>query len=79
VVDVGHCIDLYAEFTGTGGTYLRFPDPKNYRIYLDELRDPAKRELLRKVWEEPHALDPSKHAAAVTRAVSNALATLAQS
>ncbi len=27
VVDVGYSIELFAEFTCTGGTYVRFPDP----------------------------------------------------
>jgi hypothetical protein len=37
VVDVGHTIDLYAEFTQTGGTYVAFPDPQTNRIKLDQL------------------------------------------
>ena len=28
VVDVGHTIELYSEFTRTGGTYVPFPDPQ---------------------------------------------------
>ncbi|MGJ8723300.1 MAG: class I SAM-dependent DNA methyltransferase [Roseibacillus sp.] len=77
VCDVGHLIEIYAEFSGTGGTYLRFPDPANHRIYLEELRDPAKRELLRQIWTEPHSLDPSKTAAKVTREVATTLSKLA--
>ena len=38
VVDVGHSIELYSEFTRSGGNYLPFPDPANYRIPLDDLR-----------------------------------------
>ena len=79
VCDVGYVIELYSEFTCTGGTYLRFPDPRNHRIYLDDLHDPALRERLRLVWTDPHALDPSKHAARVTRAVADHLARLAKS
>jgi hypothetical protein len=76
---VGHVIELYSEFTRSGGTYLRFPDPKNHRIYLENLRDPEKRELLRKVWTEPMSLDPSANAAKVTREVADTLAELAAS
>ncbi len=79
VCDVGHTIDLYAEFTGTGGHYERFPDPNSHRIFLSDLHRPEIRQRLRQVWTEPHALDPAKHAAAVTREVAKALAELAKS
>ncbi len=79
VCDVGYVIELYSEFTCTGGTYVRFPDPKNHRIYLEDLRDPAIRERLRTIWTDPLALDPSKHAAKVTREVAEHLAALAKS
>lgn len=79
VVDVGHCIDLYAEFTGTGGTYLAFPNPAKRRIYLEDLRDDETLNLLRTIWLDPVSLDPSKHAAKVTREVADTLAKLAAS
>ena len=79
VCDVGHSIDLYAEFTCTGGQYERFPDPVAYRITLPDLHRPEIRERLRKVWLDPHALDPSKVAAAVTRDIAGRLAVLAKS
>ena len=79
VCDVGYVIELYSEFTCTGGTYVRFPDPKSHRIYLDDLRKPEIRERLKKVWSEPLSLDPSKHAARVTREVADHLARLAKS
>ena len=77
IIDVGHSIDLYAEFTGTGGHYERFPDPANHRILLTDLRKPEIRERLRAIWLDPHSLDPSKHAAAVTRDIADRLARLA--
>ena len=79
VCDVGHTIDLYAEFSGTGGHYERFPDPASYRIHLADLHQPEIRERLRKIWTDPHSLDPSKYAAAVTCEVAKALAELAKS
>lgn len=79
VCDVGFSFDLYAEFSCTGGQYERFPDPRSHRIPLEKLHDPAVRELFRKIWTDPHALDPAKHAAAVTREVARALAELAKS
>ncbi len=43
VVDVGHSIELYSEFTQTGGTYIPFPDASSHRIRLAQLADPARR------------------------------------
>jgi hypothetical protein len=79
VCDVGYVIELYSEFTCTGGSYIRFPDPKNHRIQLEDLRDPAIRQRLHSIWTDPLALDPSKHAAKVTREVAEHLSALAKS
>lgn len=79
VTDVGRSIELYAEFTRSGGTYVPFPDPGHHRIRLEDLRDPEIRERLIHLWTDPDRLDPSKHAARVTRDVSRRLATLARS
>ncbi len=32
VVDVGHAIEFYAEFTRSGATYTPFPDARSHRI-----------------------------------------------
>lgn len=79
ICDVGHSIDLYAEFTCTGGRYERFPDPKNHRILLTDLHRPEVLERLRLVFTDPHTLDPSKRAAEVTRDIATRLAKLAKS
>ncbi|MEX1115231.1 MAG: DNA methyltransferase [Akkermansiaceae bacterium] len=79
VCDVGHSIDLYAEFSGTGGHYERFPDPKNHRILLTDLREEKHRATLRSIWTDPYSLDPSKKAAEVTRDIAGRLAKLAKS
>lgn len=79
VCDVGHCFDLYAEFSGTGGQYEAFPDPRSRRILLKDLHRQEIRDLFRKIWSAPHHLDPSRHAAKVTREVAKALADLAKS
>ena len=79
ICDVGHSIDLYAEFTCTGGRYERFPDPKNHRILLTDLHRPEVLERLRLVFTDPHALDPFKRAAEVTRDIATRLAKLAKS
>lgn len=79
VCDVGHCFDIYAEFSGTGGQYEAFPTPRKRRVHLKDLHDPEIRERFRNIWHDPHSLDPSKHAAKVTREVARALADLAKS
>jgi hypothetical protein len=79
VVDVGHVIELYADFTQKGKNYLPFPDARSHRIKLADLAHPDHRERLRQVWTAPAALDPSKKAAAVTREVAGYLAELAKS
>ena len=79
VVDVGHRIELYSEFSRSGGTYVPFPDPRSHRIALGDLRRPEIRERLRKVWLEPLSLDPSRESARVTRDIADRLAKLARS
>jgi hypothetical protein len=79
VCDVGHCFDIYAEFSGTGGQYEPFPTPRKRRVLLKDLHDPEVRDRFRKIWHDPHSLDPSKYAAKVTREVAKALADLAKS
>ena len=34
VTDVGRSLELYAEFTRSGGTYVPYPDPGHHRIRL---------------------------------------------
>lgn len=50
IVDVGHSIELYAEFSRTGGSYIPFPDPRSHRIKLEQLTDPDVRAMLRLAW-----------------------------
>ena len=78
VVDVGYSIELYSEFTCSGGRYVAFPDPRSHRILLDDLRDPEVRERLRLVWTDPISLDPAKRTARVTREIADRLARLAK-
>ncbi len=79
VVDVGHTIELYSEFTCTGGAYVPYPDPRSYRISLDRLNDPEVRKNLALAWTDPKALDPSRRSARVTREIAQSLGRLAQS
>lgn len=79
VVDVGHSIELFADFSRSGKTYVAFPDALTHRIRLEDLADEAVRERLRLVWVEPLELDPSRRSAKVTRKVAEQLADLARS
>ena len=79
VVDVGHRIELYSEFSRSGGTYVPYPDPRSHRIALVDLAWPEVRERLRKVWTDPLSLDPSRESARVTREIADRLAKLARS
>ena len=79
VVDVGTVIEVYAEFSRSGGTYTPFPDPRSHRILLADLAKPEVLERLRKIWTQPDDLNPALIAAKVTRDVSSKLALLARS
>jgi hypothetical protein len=78
VTDVGHCIDVYADFSGTGKQYTQFPDAARFRIALDDLRDEDVRTRLATIWTNPLSLDPSKEAARVTREIAAHLAELSK-
>jgi hypothetical protein len=78
VCDVGHCIEVYADFTGQGKNYAQFPDRQGFRIYLEDLRDEKVRDRLRLIWSDPHSLDPSRHAARVTREIAERLAAVSK-
>jgi hypothetical protein len=74
ICDVGHCFELWADFTGTGRGFRQFPDRNRYRVYLEDLRKPDVRALFAAIWTDPHSLDPTRNAARVTRAIADRLA-----
>ena len=74
VCDVGHCVEVYADFTGQGKNYTQFPDRQSFRIYLEDLRKPEVCDRLRAIWLDPHSLDPTRTAAKVTREIAGRLA-----
>lgn len=78
VCDVGHAIEVFADFSGQGRNYRQFPDRAGFRIYLDDLTRPDIQERLRAIWTDPHALDPAKHAAEVTRDIAKRLASVSK-
>ena len=61
VCDVGHCIEIYADFSGQGKNYAQFPDRQTFRIYLEDLRNDGVRERLGEIWIDPMSLDPARN------------------
>jgi len=78
ICDVGHCIEVYADFSGQGKNYTQFPDRRSFRIYLEDLRKPDVRERLQKIWLDPQSLDPTQLSAKVTRDIARRLAQVSQ-
>jgi len=79
IVDVGHVIELYADFSRAGQGYNQFPDGNRYRIGLEDLRNKETQDLLRAIWTDPLSLDPSLKTAEVTRDIAAHLAELGKS
>lgn len=78
VCDIGYCFELYSDF-GADYQYRSFPNAQQKRVYLKDLpKNPLLVERLQKVFTAPHALDPAKNAAKVTREVAGHLAELAK-
>jgi hypothetical protein len=78
VCDVGHCFEVFADFTGQGKNYQQFPDRNGFRIYLEELRDENVAQRLRAIWTDPRALDPAAQSAKVTREIAGRLAAVSK-
>jgi SAM-dependent methyltransferase len=76
--DVGHCFEFYADFSGQGKNYAQFPDRHRFRVYLDDLRDPAIRARIAWIWSDPGSLDPARHAALATRQIALRLAAVSK-
>ncbi len=79
IVDVGHVIELWADFSGQGKRYTQFPDRQSYRIALADLADEKMQTRLRAVWTDPPSLDPTRRSAEVTRDIAERLARIARS
>lgn len=74
VADVGHCFEVYADWTGTGRGYQSFPDRLTNRIFLEDLREDKIRARLAAIWTDPHSLNPASRAAEATREIAGRLA-----
>ncbi|GHE51227.1 hypothetical protein GCM10019059_08080 [Camelimonas fluminis] len=56
ILDVGHMIEIYADFSGTGEAYAPFPDPARRCIVMDDLRRADIQQRLRAIWTNPGSL-----------------------
>jgi hypothetical protein len=56
VCDVGHVIEVYADFSGQGKNYAQFPDRQSFRIYLEDLCRQDVRDRLVGIWTAPMSL-----------------------
>lgn len=77
VVDVGHIIEVFADFSGQGRNYAHFPDRQSYRLTMDDLLDAKVQDRLRAIWTQPHSLDPARISAEVTEDIAKRLAKIA--
>ena len=69
IVDVGRSIEMYSEFTRSGGTYVPFPDP-DARVRLHDLRDLEIQQRLQgygstRISWMPASTQPASHASSV--------------
>ena len=78
VCDVGHVMEVYADFSGQGKDYAQFPDRQGYRIALADLRKPETRAFLKTLWTKPDSLNPARQAAKVTREIAERLAVVSK-
>jgi len=78
VLDVGHCLEIYANFRRDGKAYDQFPDRHAFRVYLEDLRKPEILKRLRAIWNDPMSLDPAREAARVTREIARRLAAVSR-
>jgi hypothetical protein len=78
VLDVGHVLEVFADFSGQGKNYAHFPDRQGYRVAMDDLLLPEVQARLRAIWTEPLSLDPAKRSAEVTRDIAGRLSIIAR-
>jgi len=78
VLDVGNVLEIYADFSGQGKNYAQFPDRNSYRLSMDDLRETAVQDRLRKIWQDPQSLNPALISAVVTRDIAERLAKIAK-
>lgn len=76
--DVGRSFEFYSDFTLDGRAYHAFPDERRRVLPLEALVEPETRDFLHKVWTRPHALDPARERARITREVAGYLAQVSK-
>lgn len=77
IADIGHVIEVYADFSGQGKNYAHFPNRQSYRLSMDDLLKTDVQQRLTAIWTDPHSLDPARESARVTKDVAERLAKIA--
>ncbi len=77
IADVGHVIEVYADFSGQGKNYAHFPDRQSFRLTMEDLLNEQVQKRLAAIWTDPLSLDPTRISAVVTKDVAERLAKIA--
>ena len=79
VCDVGHVIEIYADFSGQGKNYAPVPRPP-ILPHLPGGSAPSRhpRPPVARIWTDPMSLDPARASARVTRAIAERLAAVSK-
>ena len=78
VLDVAFVLEVYADFAQSG-IYTPFPNPREHRIYLEDLAKPEVQERLYQIWTDPLSLNPAIATERATNDIAELLARLAAS
>lgn len=78
IVDVGHAIEVYADFSELGKNYEQFPDRHGYRLSMEDLRLSHVQARLQAIWTSPQSLNPLLKSAEATADIAERLARIAR-
>ena len=78
ICDVGHCMEVYADFTGQGKNYTQFPDRQSFRIRSRRFAQGRSSQPAEAIWLDPQSLDPTRTAAKATREIAGRLAEVSK-
>ncbi len=78
VADIGYQFEFYHNFRDTSRSYEPLPIwNRSHSLRLEDLANPAVKDLFHKVWNSPRSLDPNARQTAVTRDLAQKLGKLA--
>ena len=78
VSDIGYLFEFYHNFRDTARSYEPLPIwNRSHSLRLEDLADPAVRDIFQRVWNSPRSLDPTARQTVVTRDLAQKLGKLA--